>query len=101
LIPECPYGVADPDWIPAVAARGLVVIARDKHIRTRPGELKRLREAGLRVFCIGGKKDLPTWAWLTRLVRHWDEMEEIIRSRGDGPWFYLVNENGVVELTVP
>jgi hypothetical protein len=28
LIPECPLGVLDPDWIPAVAARNLIVIAR-------------------------------------------------------------------------
>jgi PIN like domain len=33
LIPECPEGVLDPDWIPAVAARGLIVIARDKKLR--------------------------------------------------------------------
>jgi hypothetical protein len=30
LIPECPLGVVDPEWIPAVAARDLVVIARDQ-----------------------------------------------------------------------
>lgn len=26
LVPECPLGVLDPDWIPAVARRRLVVI---------------------------------------------------------------------------
>jgi hypothetical protein len=39
LIPECPFGVLDPDWIPVVAERGVVVIGRDKHIRTKPGEV--------------------------------------------------------------
>jgi hypothetical protein len=34
LIPECPRGALDPDWIPALAARGLIVIARDKSRRT-------------------------------------------------------------------
>ncbi len=34
LIPECPAGVLDPDWIAAVAARDLIVIARDRRIRT-------------------------------------------------------------------
>lgn len=70
LIPECPLGVLDPDWIPAVAARDLIVIARDRHIRTRPQELERFREAGLRVFWIAGKRDMSTWGWLSRLVRH-------------------------------
>ncbi len=100
LIPECPPGSLDTEWIPAVAARDLIVIARDKRIRTKPQELERFREAGLRVFWIAGKKDLPTWGWLVRLVRHWDAMERTIDERGLGPWFYAINENGLSEITV-
>jgi hypothetical protein len=98
LIPECPVGALDTEWIPAVSARDLVVIARDRHIRTRPGERRLLQEAGLRVFWIAGKKDLSTWEWLGRLVRHWDTMEEIIRTRGAGPWFQAINEHGLSEV---
>jgi hypothetical protein len=101
LIPECPLGALDTEWIPEVARRRLIVIARDRRIRTRPQELRHLRDAGLRVFCIGGKRDLSTWAWLSRLVHHWEQMEEIIRTRGEGPWFYVVNDRDVVEITVP
>jgi len=32
-------GAIDPDWIPAVAARGLIVIARDKKLRSKPVEV--------------------------------------------------------------
>jgi hypothetical protein len=60
LIPECPRGCDDVDWIPAVAARGLIVIARDKRLRTKPVEIQTLWDAGLRVFNIGGKRDQPT-----------------------------------------
>ena len=67
LVPECPLGVLDPVWIPAVASRGLVAIGRDKHIRTRPAELAQIRDSGLRVLRIGGKRDLPTWDWLVRI----------------------------------
>src|SRR5689334_5411724 len=98
LIPECPYGTPDTVWIPAVAQRGLVAIGRDKHIRTRPPERARIRDAGLRVFRIGGKQDLSTWDWLTRIVRHWARMETLVMNRPDGPWFYLVNENAIVEV---
>src|SRR3954453_20554081 len=48
LIPECPKGTLDTDWIPAVAARDLVVIGRDRRIRTKPQEVARFREAHLR-----------------------------------------------------
>lgn len=101
LIPECPLGSLDPDWIAEVAARDLIVIGRDKHIRTRPAEVKQLAAAGLRVFRIGGKRDATTWGWLTWLVRHWDRVEEIIRTRGPGPWFYVITERAVTELDIP
>jgi len=101
LIPECPLGVLDPAWIPAVAQRGLVVIGRDKHIRTKPEEIRQLRSAGLRVFRIGGKRDLSTWQWLVRVVKRWDDMERVIRDRPEGPWFYLINESGLTEVPLP
>lgn len=98
LVPECKLGTLDPDWIQAVAARNLIVIGRDKRIRTRPAEVQQLVAAGLRVFRIGGKKDATTWGWLTWLVRQWDELEKIIRTRGPGPWFYVIYEHRIVEL---
>lgn len=101
LIPECPPGTPDPEWIRAVAARDLIVIGRDKRIRTRPAEVQQLVAAGLRVFRIGGKRDTTTWGWLTWLVRHWDEIEDIIRTRPRGPWFYVIYERSMAEIEVP
>lgn len=100
LIPECPLGTLDEDWIPRLADRDLTVIGRDKHIRTRPEERRLLREAGLRVFRIGGKRDLGTWDWLSRVVRHWPRMELILAERPTGPWFYLINETGLSEISL-
>jgi hypothetical protein len=98
LIPECPVGILDPDWMPLVAARGLVVIGRDDKIRSRPAEREALREAGLRVFRIGGKRDLSTWEWLGHLHRHWERMEQVMRDNPVGPWFYLVNQSGLAKV---
>lgn len=98
LIPECPYGVLDPDWIPAVAERNLVAIGRDKRIRTKPEEIRQLMSAGLRVFRIGGKRDLTTWDWLVRVVNRWDDIEQVLLDRPRGPWFYVINENGLSEI---
>ena len=82
LVPECPVGALDPDWIRAIAVRDLIVIGRDKHIRTRPAEVQQLVVAGLRVFRIGGKRDTTTWGWLEWLVRQWDELEAAIEVQG-------------------
>ena len=101
LIPECGVGALDTEWIPAAAKRGLIVIARDKHIRTRPQEVRVLRDAGLRVFLIGGKKDASTWDWLTRMVRRWEGIERTIRSEGAGPWCWVVNESALSKLDFP
>jgi hypothetical protein len=101
LIPECPVGTLDIDWIPAVAERDLIVIGRDKRIRTKPQELVLLRDAGLRVFWIAGKKDMSTWDWLVRLVRNWDGMEREVIARGSGPWFYAINDGGLKEIPLP
>jgi hypothetical protein len=98
LIPECPLGTLDVDWIPAVARRRLIVIARDRRIRTRPQEIEQFRQVGLRVFWIAGKRDQSTWGWLTRLVRNWELIERTIAERGEGPWFCAVNEDSVVPL---
>ncbi|WP_204903359.1 hypothetical protein [Mycobacterium riyadhense] len=93
LIPECPRRADDTDWIQAVAARGLVVIARDKKLRTKPVEVQRLWESGLRVFCIGGKRDLSTWEWLVRVVRHWPRMERIIDDSGPARGLHAQREH--------
>ena len=101
LIPEVPIGTADELWIPAVATRDLTVIGRDKRIRTKPAELRVFRDAGLRVFRIGGKTDLSTWDWLGRVVKHWPTMEAILETEPIGPWMYVVNANGVVPVPLP
>lgn len=86
LKPECPLGILDPDWIPAVAAHDLTVIGRDRKIRTQQAELRALMEGDIRVFRIGGSKDMPTWDWLCRLTRHWGKLEAVLRERPQGPW---------------
>jgi len=101
LVPECPLGVADTIWIPAVADRGLVAIGRDKHIRTRPAELLAIREAHLRVLRIGGKRDLPTWDWLAMLVRRWPDIEQLLADRPAGPWIYSITERRLQEVPLP
>jgi hypothetical protein len=100
LIPGAPTGALDTEWIPAVAAANLAVISRDRHVRTRTAELERLRENGLRVFYIAGKRDLTSWGYLVRLVRRWDELERIINERGAGPWFMAIHETRITEVVV-
>ena len=72
---------------------------RVEKLRTKPVEIRALWDAGLRVFCNGDRKDLSTWDWLVRVVRHWPRMEEIVEERGRGPWIFMLNDATVSEFT--
>ena len=100
LIPECPRGILDDQWIPLVANRGLIALTRDRHIRTRPAEKLAVKESGLRRFVITVKKDIGTWGWLVLMVRHWDAIEKVIAERPTGPWLYAVNQSGVAPISL-
>lgn len=100
ILPEVPLGALDTEWIPVVAERKLAVISRDRHIRTKPGELALLKGYGLRVFWIAGKRDVGTWNALSRLVGRWDDIEETMRMQGPGPWFVAVNERSLSPITL-
>ena len=99
-LPEVPPGTLDPDWLPIVGGRGLVVIGRDRHIVTKPAELAAYREHRIRAFWIAGDKDLGNWENMTRLARWWSEMERVTARRGAGPWFYGIWPTIVSELRV-
>jgi len=100
LIPEVPYGALDPIWMPAVATRGLAVLIRDRHIRTKPAEIAALRNHNLRVMWLAGKRDLTTWGYLDRIVRRWDDIDEALETKGAGPWFVAINANGLKDIVV-
>jgi hypothetical protein len=98
LIPQAPIGATEDEWIPAVARMGLVAIGRDRHMRTRPGEVAILKAHGLRVFYIAGKRDLSNWDYMGRLVRRWNDIEQVILQRGPGPWVFYVFDRRVTEF---
>ncbi len=60
-----------------------------------------LHDCGLRVFWIAGKHDLNNWGYLTRIVRHWNRIEEMLTTRGPGPWFMEVHDTRVTEFQFP
>lgn len=57
-LPEIPIGTADLEWMPVIARRDLIVITRDRRIRTRPAELRAYSDLGIRSVWIGAKQDL-------------------------------------------
>jgi PIN domain-containing protein len=89
-LPELKPGAKDPEWMPVVAAYGLVAIVREKRLRTRPGERELVGQHGLRVVRLAPRQDMSTWEYLRLLLRHWDAIEEFIAEHPGGPWFLRV-----------
>lgn len=97
-LPEVPLGTADLDWMPVIAVNGLVVITRDRRIRTRPAELRVYYEHGIRSVWIGAKQDLGPHQQLELFLEHEGRLRREITKRGQGPWALAMSPSGVRPL---
>lgn len=97
-LPEVPLGTPDLDWMPVVAARGFIVLTRDKHIRTRPVELRVYLEHGVRSVWLGAKRDLGPRDQVALFLKHETRLRKEIIKRGTGPWALAMGPSGVRPL---
>lgn len=95
---EVPVGTPDLDWMPVIARRGLVVVTRDRRIRTRPAELRAYWEHGIRSVWIGAKQDLGPHQQLDLFLQHEERLQREITKRGPGPWALAMSPSGVRPL---
>lgn len=78
----------------------MIVITRDKRIRTRPAEFALYHEHGVRCVWLGAKKDLRPQDQVDRFLRHEDRLVREIIKRGQGPWALTMTLNGVRPLAL-
>jgi PIN like domain len=71
--PACEIEPATPDheWIPLVAAQGLVVITRDRRISQRTAEKAAVRETGGRAVAITSQQPLRKFEILEVVICQW------------------------------
>lgn len=97
-LPEVPLGTPDLEWMPIVGARRLVVITRDRRIRSRPAELAAYLEHGICSVWIGAKRDLGPRDQLELFIAHEARLRREIIKRGPGPWALALSATGVRPL---
>ncbi len=97
-LPNVPLGTLDLDWMPIVAELELIVITRDRHIRTRPAELRAYHEHGLRSVWLGAKQDMGPQAQVDLFIKHEQRLHREITKRGAGPWALAMSPSGVRPL---
>lgn len=99
-LPEVPLGTLDLDWMPIVAERGLIVVTRDRRLRTRPAELRVYLEHGIRSVWIGAKQDMGPRAQVELFITHESRLQREITKRGPGPWALAMSPSGVRPLRI-
>lgn len=100
LLPEVPRETPDLEWMPIVAKAGLIVVTRDRRIRTRPAELREYRSQGLRSVWLGAKKDRTPAEQVSLFLRHEVRLQREAVKRGPGPWALAMTENDVRPLRI-
>ncbi len=86
--------------MPVVGAQGLIVLGRDKRIRTRPAELKAYHEYGIRSVWIGAKQDLGPRDQMKLFLQHETRLRREIIKRGAGPWALAMSPSGLRPLNL-
>ncbi|WP_156138873.1 PIN-like domain-containing protein [Microbacterium mangrovi] len=99
-LPEVPLGCPDLDWMPVVALQGLIVLTRDRRIRTRPAELEIYLAQGIRAVWLGGKRDLGPRDQLALFIKHEERLQRQAVKLGGGPWALIMTATGVRELSL-
>lgn len=101
LLPDVPLGCPDLEWMAVVARHGLVVLTRDKRIRTRPAELMEYRSQGLRVVFLSGKTDRSPGDQAALFLRHESRLRREMVKRGPGPWALTMSERDLRPIDLP
>lgn len=99
-LPDVPVGTLDLDWMPVIARLDLVVVTRDRRIRTRPAELRAYWEFGIRSVWLGAKQDMGPRDQLELFLRHEERLRREIVKRGAGPWALAMGSAGLRPLTL-
>lgn len=101
--PPCPIktpAAKDPEWLPVVAARGWLIVTRDRQIQRRTAELDAVRKHGAKMVNLAGADTIGTWAQLEVLLTRWREIEPLIDQ--PGPFIYIATRTGrlrTIDLT--
>lgn len=99
-LPAVPLGTPDLDWMPVVAALDLIVLTRDRRIRTRPAELRQYHALGIRSVWIGAKQDLGPHDQLALFLAHEARLDREVIKRGPGPWALALSATGLRPLSL-
>jgi hypothetical protein len=93
--PPCPItspATIDPVWIPIVAARGWLIVTRDRAIQDNRAEINAVRGHGAKMVNLASSDADRTWTQLEVLMSRWREIEPLIDQ--PGPFIFVASRTG-------
>jgi len=82
----------DTVWIPAVAARGWVILTRDQAIQNNRAEIDAVRTHGAKMVNLASAEASNTWAQLEVFMARWRDIEPLVDE--SGPFIYIATRTG-------
>ena len=91
LLDYFPQGTADVDFLPAIAAKGWILVTQDQRIRSKPHERKALMDAGVGAFIFTGRAQKSTEEFTIELLTRLAEMVALSEPVNDNGTLYGIN----------
>lgn len=92
--PSCPVSspaVKDPVWIPIVAARGWLIVTRDRAIQGRRAEINAVRNHSAKMVNLASEDANSTWAQVEVFMTRWRNIEALFDQ--PGPFIYVASRS--------
>jgi hypothetical protein len=75
-----------------------MIITRDRHIQSRPGEIAAVRDAGARMVALSADDAGSTWAQLETLFGNWRKIEALVDQ--SGPFIYTCTRTSLRQVEI-
>jgi len=85
-VPVTSPAVLDPGWIPVVAARGWLIVARDSKIIENLNEIAAVRESNAKMVALNQRDAETKWGQLEVFMAQWRRIEALIPEPGPFIW---------------
>lgn len=99
--PACPIAstdVLDEDWIPAVAARGWLIITRDSKIIENRNEINAIRENGAKMVALNQQDARTKWGQLEVFMTRWRDIEPLTAE--PGPFIWRASRTAMTQISL-
>lgn len=99
--PPCPIAspdVLDRDWLPLVAAKGWLIITRDRRIQEHRAEISAVRDHKARLITLSSADATNKFAQLEIVMCQWREIDKHVSE--PGPFIYRATRTRLSEVEI-